>query len=66
MKNLGNSSDTALELTLPGLTPTRVYTDRGTCEVKAPKILCQVAFITRDTSTHVTVWTTVAQAATSS
>jgi Tol biopolymer transport system component len=61
--NTGGSSDVLLTLTLPtGLTLNRVYADRGGCAGTAPNLICDVAWINPSTSTHVTLFGTVAQA----
>lgn len=62
MKNVGNQSEGRLALALPsGYAVNRVYTDRGTCQTAEQMVNCNVAWINRDTSTHVTVFGTVTQ-----
>jgi hypothetical protein len=63
-KNVGASSETRLDLTLPaGYTVTRSYADRGPgCTGIAPTLTCNVAFISPGVNTNVTIWGTVGQA----
>jgi hypothetical protein len=62
--NVGSSSAARLALALPaGFTVTKTYSDRGSgCTGAAPTLTCDVAWISPGTSTHVTVWGTVAAA----
>ena len=61
--NAGGSSDVLLTLTLPaGFTLNRIYVDRGGCAGTPPNLICDVAWINPSTSTHVTLFGTVAQA----
>jgi Domain of unknown function DUF11 len=59
--NAGSASGSRLVLDLPAdYTVARVYTDRGTCTVAA-QVICDTAWISPGTSTHVTVFGTVTQ-----
>jgi hypothetical protein len=62
-KNAGGSSAVRLDLTLPaGYTLRSSTADRGPgCTGAAPNLSCAVAFINPTTSTHVTLFGTVAQ-----
>jgi hypothetical protein len=64
MGNAGSASIVRLDLTLPaGFTVTRTYSDRGAgCSGTAPRLTCDVAWISPGTNTNVTIWGTVTQA----
>jgi uncharacterized protein DUF11 len=63
-KNAGGSSDAQLDVDLPaGFSLARTYTDRGSCSGGGSHVTCDVAWINTTTSTHVTLFGTVAQAA---